>query len=160
MKMNRKNAFLAFGIPPEDATIDVLRSDLAAAIGRFLSDGQFSQKKAGEILGLPQGTVSDIVRGNIERLSIERLIRAMIRARIPGWAEWVSADSARAGRGYYPVVMAGVSRTERSSLQVDPTSFYLQPSDPLWEQWVSAARERQSFPNTYEIGFDENRKNS
>ena len=83
-----RNAFSAFGCAPEDATIDTLRTDLALALRMFIEKSQMGQVKAGAILGLKQNVVSQIVRGKIEHLSVERLIKAMVRAGIPGFAEW------------------------------------------------------------------------
>lgn len=135
--MARKNAYLMFGLPPEDAAINVLRGDLAAAIARFISDGQLTQKRAQSLLGLPQGTVSNIINGNVEHLSIERLIRAMIRAQIPGWAEWRDAENARAGRGLYPVHRLDTAPHHLAIAALDPGQFYLSESE-LESSFVSA----------------------
>jgi predicted XRE-type DNA-binding protein len=95
-----RNAFTAFGYAPEDATIDTLRTDLAFALRKFIESSGMGQAKIGEVLGLKQSVVSQIKRGNIEHLSVERLIRAMVKAKIPGHAEWgTSAEDARAGVG-------------------------------------------------------------
>jgi predicted XRE-type DNA-binding protein len=101
--MALRNAFSAFGFDPEIATIDTLRTDLAYALRGFIDNCQQSgmgQKKIGEILGLKQSVVSQIKRGNIAHLSVERLVKAMVRAKIPGFAEWgASAEDARAAVG-------------------------------------------------------------
>lgn len=95
-----KNAFTAFGGTAEDATIDTLRADLALALRKFIENSQLGQAKAGEILGLKQNVVSQIVRGRIGHLSVERLIKAMVRAKIAGYAEWgASPENASAGAG-------------------------------------------------------------
>ena len=95
-----RNAFSAFGIPAEDATIDTLRTDLALALRGFIENSGMGQAKIGEVLGLKQSVVSQIKRGNIEHLSVERLVRAMVKARIVGFAEWgASPEDARAGVG-------------------------------------------------------------
>jgi predicted XRE-type DNA-binding protein len=95
-----RNAFSAFGGPPEEATIDTLRTDLALALRKFIENSRMGQAKVGEILGLKQNVVSQIVRGKIEHLSVERLVKAMVRAKIPGFAEWgPSAEDAVARVG-------------------------------------------------------------
>ena len=99
--MRFKNAFTAFGLPPEVATIDTLRTDIALALKSYIERSGLSQEKAGKLFGLKQSVVSHIVRGEIKHLSVERLIRAMVNAKLPGFAEWgESSEDARAGTGY------------------------------------------------------------
>jgi predicted XRE-type DNA-binding protein len=96
-----KNALAAFGLDADEATIDTLRTDIAFALRGFIQRSGLGQVKIGELLGLKQSVVSHIVRGEIEHLSVERLIRAMVKAEIPGFAEWGgSPEEARAGSGY------------------------------------------------------------
>jgi predicted XRE-type DNA-binding protein len=101
--MSVKNAFTAFGLDADEATIDTLRTDIAFALREFIERSGKGQAKVGELLGLKQSVVSHIVRGDIGHLSVERLIRAMVKAGIPGFAEWGgSPEEARAGSGYRP----------------------------------------------------------
>ena len=103
--MSVKNAFTAFGLDADEATIDTLRTDIAFALREFIERSGKGQTKIGERLGLKQSVVSHIVRGDIGHLSVERLIRAMVKAGIPGFAEWGgSPEEARAGTGYRPSV--------------------------------------------------------
>lgn len=98
-----KNAFTAFGLDADEATIDTLRADIAFALREFIERSGLGQAKIGELLGLKQSVVSHIVRGDIGHLSVERLVRAMVKAGIPGFAEWGgSPEEARAGTGYRP----------------------------------------------------------
>jgi predicted XRE-type DNA-binding protein len=95
--MSRKNIFAAMGFEPEDAMVYAIRSDLADAIAHYLDERNIRGADAVAALGLPQGTVSNLKNGRIEHLSIERLMRAMVRAGIPGYAKWPTADLAKAG---------------------------------------------------------------
>lgn len=95
--MSRNNIFSAMGFEPEDAMVYAIRSDLADAIARFLNERSIRGTDAVELLGLPQGTVSNLKNGRVEHLSIERLMRAMVRAGIPGYAKWPTAESAKGG---------------------------------------------------------------
>jgi len=108
-----RNAFSAFHIEPDVGTIDTLRTDLAFALRQFIEQSQASgigQAKIGEILGLRQSVVSQIKRGNIEHLSVERLIKAMVKAKMPGHAEWgVTVEEARAGVGVHVASFASTS---------------------------------------------------
>ena len=101
--MKYKNAFSALGLDPDVATIDTLRTDIALALARYIELTGISQEKAGELFGVKQSVVSQIARGDVAHLSVERLIRAMVRAKIQGFAEWgESSEDARAGTGYRP----------------------------------------------------------
>jgi predicted XRE-type DNA-binding protein len=95
--MAKKNIFLAMGFEPEDAMIQALRVDLAEAISAALDMRRVTPKEAARLLGLSQGVVSNIRNGKVDHLSLERLMRAMVRAKIPGFACWPSAEGARAG---------------------------------------------------------------
>jgi predicted XRE-type DNA-binding protein len=107
--MTKRNIFLAMGFEPEDAMVQAVRADLADAIAALLDERDLTQVEASELLGLPQGVVSNIVRGRVEHLSIERLMRAMVRAGIPGYAKWPTADTAKAGVLYSSAVAPTVS---------------------------------------------------
>jgi len=109
------------GFEPEDAMIFALRSDLADAIAKHLKARFKRQTPAADLLGLSQAAVSNIMRGKIDHLSVERLIRAMVRAKIPGFAEWPTADTARAGE----LTARAVSSTVRDSVTFDgPASVF------------------------------------
>jgi predicted XRE-type DNA-binding protein len=92
-------------LDPDTATIDTLRTDIALALREYIERTGISQAKAGTVFGLKQSVVSHIVRGEIRHLSIERLIKAMVKAKLPGFAEWgESSEEARAGTGYRPSI--------------------------------------------------------
>jgi len=64
----------------DDATIQALRSDLALQIARRLRrDGQ-TQVAAAKALGIPQPTLSKIMRLRVDELSLELLLRVAVRA--------------------------------------------------------------------------------
>ena len=91
----KTNSFIAMGFDPDDAVVYAIRTDLADAIASYLRDS--TQQQAADMLGVSQGLVSRIFSGQIQGLSIERLMRSMVRAGIPGFARWPSADTACAG---------------------------------------------------------------
>ena len=67
------NVFADIGIPePEEA---LAKARLADLIGETIEDLGLTQTKAGELLGIDQGTVSKLVRGRLDGFSQERLIR-------------------------------------------------------------------------------------
>src|SRR5262245_25448126 len=69
--------------PPDLATIQSLRSDLALQIARHIRRSDLRQMAAARALGLPQPTVSKIMNGRVTELSLELLIRVAVRAGLP-----------------------------------------------------------------------------
>lgn len=67
------NAFLDMGHQnPEEA---LAKSNLAHQISKVIKSRKLTQKQTAEILGISQPNVSDIVRGNLQKYSIDRLMR-------------------------------------------------------------------------------------
>jgi predicted XRE-type DNA-binding protein len=89
-----RNPFLDLGFPPEEAAALHIRSQLAATLEYHIERKGWSQAEAARALNVPQPTVSKIVNGNIEKLSIEFLIKLMVRAGLP-----VSITGGRSTRG-------------------------------------------------------------
>jgi predicted XRE-type DNA-binding protein len=121
--MSKRNIFAAMGFEPEDAMIYAIRTDLADAIAAYLRDEQIRQVDAAEQLGLSQAAVSNINRGHIDHLSIERLMKAMVRAGLPGYAKWPSAENARAGL----LPMASAASTVSADVKFE---------EPYEQQWL------------------------
>jgi predicted XRE-type DNA-binding protein len=67
----------------EVATIQNLRSDLALQIGRHVRREGSSQLAAAKRLRIPQPTLSKIMNGRVDELSLELLIRIAVRAGLP-----------------------------------------------------------------------------
>ena len=65
------------------ATIQALRSDLALQVARCLRRRQLTQVEAGRLFDIPQPTLSKIVNGRVDDLSLELLIRIAVRAGLP-----------------------------------------------------------------------------
>jgi len=70
-------------MPAPDATIQALRSDMALQITRFMRARGLNQVAAAKQFGVPQPTISKIVCGRIDDLSLELLIRIAVRAGLP-----------------------------------------------------------------------------
>ena len=90
-----RNPFLDLGFPPEEAAALHIRSQLAAALEHHINRKGWSQTEAAKALKVPQPTISKIVNGNIEKLSIEFLIKLMVRADLPVRISGGGAASAR-----------------------------------------------------------------
>jgi predicted XRE-type DNA-binding protein len=67
----------------DDATIQALRSDLALQIARHIARSGESQVHEAKRLRIPQPTLSKIMNGRIEEVSLELLIRVAVRAALP-----------------------------------------------------------------------------
>ncbi len=68
---------------PDQVAIQVLRSDLALQIARHVGrDGQ-TQIATAKRLGIPQPTMSKIMRGQVEAVSLELMLRIAVRAGLP-----------------------------------------------------------------------------
>lgn len=78
-----RNPFLDLGFPREEATALHIRTRLAAAIEQHIERKGWSQTVAARTLKVPQPTISKVVNGNIEKLSIEYLIKMAVRAGLP-----------------------------------------------------------------------------
>jgi predicted XRE-type DNA-binding protein len=78
-----RNPFLDLGFPREEAIAMHIRSQLAALLEQHIERKGWSQTVAARALKVPQPTISKIVNGNIDKLSIEFLIKLMVRAGLP-----------------------------------------------------------------------------
>src|SRR5882672_11506331 len=88
-----RNPFLDLGFSKEEATALHIRSQLAATLEQFIESHGWSQAEAARALKVPQPTVSKIVNGNIEKLSIEFLVKLAVRVGLP-----VNISAGRAAR--------------------------------------------------------------
>lgn len=69
--------------PPDIATVQALRSDVALQLARYAQRMGASQVVAAKRLGLPQPTLSKIINGRVSDVSLELLIRVAVRAGLP-----------------------------------------------------------------------------
>lgn len=72
MEASSGNVFADLGLPnPEE---QLLKAELGRRIRALIAARGLSQAAAGEILGLPQPHVSNLVRGKLAGFSVERLL--------------------------------------------------------------------------------------
>lgn len=67
-------------MPPDEATIHSLRRGLALQVSRAVRRLAATQMVAAKQLGVPQPTLSKLINGRVDNLSIELLIRVAVRA--------------------------------------------------------------------------------
>jgi predicted XRE-type DNA-binding protein len=65
---------------PDRAAIQALRSDLALQIARHVGRDGLTQVATAKRLAIPQPTLSKIMRGQVEAVSLELLLRVAVRA--------------------------------------------------------------------------------
>lgn len=64
----------------DQAVVQALRSDLALQIARHIGRNGETQVAAAKRLAIPQPTVSKIMRGQVEAVSLELLLKIAVRA--------------------------------------------------------------------------------
>ena len=90
-----RNPFLDLGFSREEAIALHIRSELAARLEQHIERKGWSQRAAARALRIPQPTISKIVNGDIDRLSIEFSIKLIVRAGLP---VGISAERGSSGR--------------------------------------------------------------
>ncbi len=92
--------------PPDQATLQALRSDLALQIARHVGrDGQ-TQIATAKRLAIPQPTLSKIMRGQVDAVSLELMLKVAVRAGLSVVLQ-TGKDAAEAG-----VYVSGVTTSK------------------------------------------------
>lgn len=73
------NVFQDLGFAPEEAENLRVRAELMIAVAELIHERGLTQTEAAELFGVSQPRVSDLVRGKIDRFSVDTLI-AMLGA--------------------------------------------------------------------------------
>lgn len=76
------NVFTDVGFPPEEAANLQVRSDLIIELRKRLEVLKLTQRHAARVLGVSQPRVSDLMRGRIDRFSVDMLIKLLGKAGI------------------------------------------------------------------------------
>ncbi|NUN63732.1 XRE family transcriptional regulator [Pseudanabaena biceps] len=74
------NVFEDLGFVPEEALNLKIRADLMLSIKRFIQSQGWTQKQAALFFGETQPRISDLINGDIERFSIDKLVMMLVRA--------------------------------------------------------------------------------
>ncbi|OFZ86838.1 MAG: transcriptional regulator [Betaproteobacteria bacterium RBG_16_64_18] len=79
LKMTRGsgNVFRDLGFPPEEAQNLLLRSDLMTRIERYVKASGLKQKDAAARLGVTQPRLNDLLKGKIEKFSLDALVNML-----------------------------------------------------------------------------------
>lgn len=71
------NVFSDLGFGPEEAQNLKLRADLMIELTKLIEERGLTQAAAAKLLGVTQPRVSDLVRGKIDRFSVDTLIEML-----------------------------------------------------------------------------------
>jgi predicted XRE-type DNA-binding protein len=79
LKMERGsgNVFADIGFSPEEAQNLQLRSDLMTRIERFVKHRGLTQTEAARALGVTQPRLNDLLRGKIDKFSLDALVNML-----------------------------------------------------------------------------------
>ena len=68
------NVFRDLGFSPQESTNLKVRSDLMIRLSKLIEARGLTQAQAAALFGVTQPRISDLVRGKIDRFSVDRLI--------------------------------------------------------------------------------------
>lgn len=74
------NVWEAGGYPPAEAANMQMRSRLMLALEDIIEERGLTQKDAATLFGVSQPRVSDLVRGQIDKFSLDALVQMLHRA--------------------------------------------------------------------------------
>lgn len=82
VRRSSANVYRDLGFPPEEAANLLTRSDMMIQLTRMLEARGLTQAAAAKLLGVTQPRVSDLMRGKIDRFSIDNLVELLSRVGI------------------------------------------------------------------------------
>lgn len=74
------NVFKDLGFADEEAENLRLRAELMGELEKLIRGSGLTQGEAAELLGIQQSRVSDLVRGKIDRFSLDTLVKLLAKA--------------------------------------------------------------------------------
>lgn len=74
-----RNVFEALEDDPAMAQNLKIRSELMISLRKYIEDTGLGQKEAAEVFGVHQPRISDLVRGKIDKFTIDRLVNMLAR---------------------------------------------------------------------------------
>ena len=96
---------------PDQAAVLALRSDLALQIARHVGRDGKTQIEAAKRLAIPQPTMSKIMRGQVEAISLELMLKIAVRAGLPVVLQ-TGKDPAEAG-----VYVSGITTSKPARIK-------------------------------------------
>ncbi len=78
--MGSQNVFEDLGFEAEEATNLKIRADLMLDLKRFIESQQWTQVEAARFFGETQPRISNLLKGDIDRFSIDKLVQMLVKA--------------------------------------------------------------------------------
>lgn len=75
--------FLDLGFPSKDAHNLLLRSDLMILVERYVRSSGLTQKACAAKFGITQPRLNDLLKGKIEKFSLDALVNMLAHAGMP-----------------------------------------------------------------------------
>lgn len=82
MTKSSGNIFLDLGFAPHEASVMLLRAQLAEALRGWMERERLTQSQAARRLGIAQPRISEIVRGKVELMSLDYLVGLCTKAKV------------------------------------------------------------------------------
>lgn len=82
MRRSSGNVFRDLGFPSAEAENLKLRADLMVELTRLIRARRLTQARAASLLGVSQPRISDLMRGKIDRFSVDTLVAMLGHAGI------------------------------------------------------------------------------
>lgn len=82
MTKSSGNIFLDLGFPPHEASVMLLRAQLAEVLRTWMERERLTQTQAARRLGISQPRMSEIARGRVELLSLDYLVGLCAKAKL------------------------------------------------------------------------------
>lgn len=77
IRRSRRNIFRDLGFSAKEAEHLRIRSDLMIELTRLIERNRLTQAEAARMVGVTQPRISDLMRGKIERFSVDTLIEML-----------------------------------------------------------------------------------
>ena len=74
-----RNVFEALEDDPAMAQNLKIRTELMMTLRQYIEDAGLAQKEAAEVFGVHQPRISDLMRGKIDKFTIDRLVNMLAR---------------------------------------------------------------------------------
>jgi len=75
-----ENLFIVLGFPPHEAEVLQIRANLMAKLRLWIIEKDLTQEEVAERLGITQSRVSNLVRGQWKKFSLDMLLSLAIKA--------------------------------------------------------------------------------
>ena len=74
-----ENVFKDVGFSEEEAEYLMIRSRLMLEVDRFVKESELTQREAAKKLGINQPRLNDLLKGKIQKFSIDALVKMLSR---------------------------------------------------------------------------------